>query len=125
MSSRIGVIIRIHGVGVVEGELVRFLAPLTVEALLRRLPIEGRAHPIEGGLRLLIGLRRGEEKPVRSVEAGIIAYWPMEDSLCLYHSPARPYTPVNRVGRITEGLELLRGVRSGSRIRVERAESRR
>ncbi|KYH36203.1 MAG: hypothetical protein AYL28_007000 [Candidatus Bathyarchaeota archaeon B23] len=113
--------IRVHGLGEAEGELIKVYAPLTVEALLRRLPIEGRAHPIEGGLSILIGLRRGEEKAVRRVEAGTIAYWPMEDSLCLYHSPSTPYTPVNRVGRITQGLETLRDVRAGSRIRIEEA----
>ena len=121
MSSRVRVRIRMYGVGEAEGELIKVLAPLTVEALLRRLPIEGRVHPIEGGVAILIGLGRGEEKSTRGVEAGTIAYWPMEDSLCLYHSSARPYTPVNRVGRITEGLELLRKVRSGGRIRIEAA----
>jgi len=45
----------------------------------------------------------------------------MEDSLCVYHSPASPYTPVNRVGRISKGLELLKNVRSRSRVRIERA----
>jgi hypothetical protein len=121
MSSRVKVRIKIYGLGEAEGEFIRVYAPLTVEALMRRLPLEGRAHPIEGGFSILVGLRRGEEKAVRRVEAGTMAYWPMEDSLCVYHSPASPYTPVNRVGRISKGLELLKNVRSRSRVRIERA----
>lgn len=103
-----------------RGELARISAPLTVETIVRRLPIDGRAHRINGALSIIIGIRRGEEKPVRRVEEGTIAYWPMGDSICIYLESASTPNPVNRIGRIVEGLELLRGIPSGSRIRMER-----
>lgn len=119
--SRTPIRIQVGGVGEALGEFVRFMAPLTVRAIMRRMPLDGRVHPVEGGHSFIIGIRRGTEKAVRDIEAGTIAYWPMGDALCIYHSDARTYSPVNRVGIVTENLGLLRRMRSGSKIRIERA----
>ena len=119
--SRIPIKIKVAGAGEASGELVRFSAPLTIENLLKRMPLEGRAHPLSGGHSFILGMKRGTEKAVRDVKAGDIAYWPMGDSLCIYHSDARPYSPVNTVGRVIENLELFRSLRSGTRIRIELA----
>ncbi len=119
--SRIPLKMTIEGVGEAHGELVRFSAPLTVETILKNLPMEGRAHPQEGGHSFIIGIRRGTEKAVRSVKAGTIAYWPMGDAMVVYHSDTSTYSPVNTLGRVTENLELFRNLRSGTKIRIERA----
>jgi hypothetical protein len=119
--SKTPVRILVAGLGEAKGEFVRIYAPLTVEALLRRLPLQGRVHPLMGGVSFILGMRRGEEKSTKEVEARTIAYWPMNDSVCLFHSNARTYSPVNRVGRITDNLELIRRITSGARITIERA----
>ena len=119
--SKTPVRILVAGLGEAKGEFVRVYAPLTVEALLRRLPLQGRAHPLMGGVSFILGMRRGEEKSTKTVEANMIAYWPMNDSICLFHSNARTYSPVNRVGRITNNLELIKRITSGSRIKIEKA----
>ncbi len=119
--SRTPVRIVLEGVGEARGELVRFSAPITVGTLLARLPIEGRAHPQKGGYSFIIGIRRGVEKAVRSVKAGTIAYWPMQDAIVIYHSDAQAYSPVNTVGNVTENLELFKSLRSGTKITIERA----
>jgi len=116
--------ITLEGVGEAKGELVRFSAPITVGTLLGKLPIEGRVHPQKGGYSSIIGIRRGTEKAVRSVKAGTIAYWPMQDALIIYHSYVQAYSPVNTVGKVTENLELFGSLRSGTKIRIERAQSR-
>jgi len=119
--SKTSVRILVAGLGEAKGEFIRFYAPLTVEALLRRLPLRGRVHPLGGGVSFIVGIRRGEEKSTREVEAGTITFWPMNDAVCLFHSDARTYSPVNRVGRITENLELIGRISSGARISIERA----
>jgi hypothetical protein len=121
--SRTPIRIKVAGLGEAGGVLVRFRAPLTVETLLRRLPLEGRAHPIAGGCSFIVGIRRGEEKSVRKVEAGAIAYWPMGDALCIFHGSVTHTSPVNRVGLVTENLDLIRSIRGGVEIRLERATS--
>jgi hypothetical protein len=118
--SRTPIRIVLEGVGEARGELVKILAPLTVGALLKRMPLRGRVHPTPGGHSLIVGIRRGAEKAVNSVEAGTIAYWPMGDAVVLYSKDARPYSPVNKVGKVMEGLELLELLKSGSRVRIER-----
>jgi len=119
--SKVPVRIRVMGVGEADGELVRFMAPLTVQRLLRRLPLKGRAHPIEGGISVIVGIRKGEEKSVREVEAGTMAYWPRGDALCIFHSDAVPMSPVNRIGAVSGDLGLFKDARSGSRIIIEKA----
>ena len=118
--SRIPIKIIVKEVGEAKGELVRFLAPLTVEKLITMLPIDGRAHPRGGGFSMIINIKRGVEKAVRSVKAGDIAYWPMGDSLIIYPKNATPYGPVNIVGKITENLEIFQGLKGGIRVRIEK-----
>jgi len=118
--SRIPVRFVIEGVGEVEGELVRYLAPRTVDALIRRLPIEGRAALWQEEVYFEVPVKMGEEKAKSTVEKGTIAYWPMGNALCIFHGESQPYSPVNIVGNITKNLELVRQVRSGTKIRVEK-----
>jgi hypothetical protein len=118
-ASRTSLRITIGNEGEAEGELIRFLAPITVGTLLKILPIEGRAHSQTGGYSMIIGIQRGTEKAVQSVKAGTIAYWPMQDALVIYHSDSSPYSPVNKVGVITKNLELFKDLKSGTKIKFE------
>ena len=119
--SRTPLKITVEGVGEATGEFVRFLSPLTVEALLKLLPFEGRAHSIENGTSFIIGIHRGSEKATRSVKAGAIAYWPMQDAICIFYADTQPYGPVNRVGNVTGNLDVFRDLKSGVKIRIEKA----
>lgn len=121
--SKMPIKIKVEGVGEAEGELVRIYAPLTVDRLLRMLPIEGRAHPINGGISIIIGIKRGEEKSVKKVEAGTISYWPRGDALCLYYAPVSTQSPVNRIGKIKNNLDHIINIKSGTLIRICRINS--
>jgi len=119
--SKIPIRITVVGKGEARGILNRLTAPLTVEDILKRLPMNTRTSPAMGFVSVLMGIKRGTEKPVSKVEAGTIGYWPRGDALCIYPKDTTPYSKVNRVGEIQEGLELFQGLRSGSRIIIERA----
>jgi len=118
--SRVPVKFFIATVGEVEGELVRHLAPRTVDAIVKRLPIEGRAALWKEEVYFEIPVKMGEEKARSKVEKGDLAFWPMGNALCVFYGESQPYSPVNIVGRVTKNLELFERVKSGYVVRVER-----
>ena len=103
-----------------EGELIRFLAPRTVDAILKALPVEGRAALWKEEVYFEIPVKMGEEKAKATVDKGTIAFWPMGNALCVFYGETQPYSPVNIVGKVLKNLELFAKVKSGTKIRVEK-----
>lgn len=120
--SRVSIKLIIVQLGEAEGELIRHLAPRTVEAIIRRLPVEGRAALWKEEVYFEIPEKIGEEKAKPTVEKGAIAYWPLGSALCIFYGESQPYSPVNIVGRVTKNLELFAKVKSGTKIRVEKIQ---
>jgi len=118
-SNRIPIKFFIQGLDEVEGELVRFRAPRTVDALIRKMPIEGRAALLKGGFYFTVPLQMGLEKPVKTVSSGTIAFWPLGSALCLFYEDSTTYSPVSVVGNITFN-DVLKEVRMGTILRVEK-----
>lgn len=104
-----------------DAELVRFQAPKTVDALLRRLPIEGRIARWKDEVYFEAGITMGLEKPKSTVETGTIAFWPMGSAVCIFHGQTQPYSPVNIIGLVKSGIEIFKEAAVGARIRLERA----
>jgi len=117
--SRVKIKFLIEGLGEVEGELVRFLAPRTIDTIVRKLPLEGRAALWKEEVYFEIPLKMGEEKAKPTVEPGTIAFWPMGSALCVFYGKSQPYSPVSILGKIMSNLELFRQVKSGSTIKVQ------
>ena len=117
--SRVKVNFVIEGVGEAEGELVRFLAPRTVDTIVRKLPVEGRAALWKEEVYFEIPVKIGEEKSKPNVETGTIAFWPMGSALCVFYGQSQPYSSVNILGKITKNLDLFKQVKSGATIKVE------
>jgi len=118
--SRIRVRFAVEGLGEAEGELIRYLSPKTVDAIVRKLPFEGRAAIWKEEVYFEIPVRMGEEKAKSTVEKGTIAFWPMGSALCIFYGDSQPYSPVNIIGKVTKNLELFNKVKSGSIIKVEK-----
>ena len=73
---------------------------------------------------------QAEEDDAREVvEMGDLGYWPPGQAFCLFFGPTpassgdeiRPASPVNVLGRIEGDPTVLREVRAGERVVVERA----
>jgi hypothetical protein len=117
--SRIRVKFIIEGLGEAEGELVRFLSPRTIDMIVRKLPLEGRAALYKEEVYFEIPVKMGEEKAKATVEKGTIAFWPMGSAVCIFYGDSQPYSPVNILGKITKNLELFSQTKSGAKIRIE------
>jgi len=117
--SRIKIKFVIEGLGEAEGELVRFLAPRTIDTIVRKLPIEGRAALWKEEIYFEIPIKMGEEKAKPTVESGTIAFWPMGSALCVFFGNSQPYSPVSILGKVTSNLELFKQVKSGNIIKVK------
>ena len=117
--SRVKVKFVIEGLGSAEGELVRFLAPRTIDYLIRKLPVEGRAALWKEEVYFEIPIKMGEEKAKPTVETGTIAFWPMGSALCVFYGKSQPYSPVSILGKITDNLDIFKQVKSGITIRLE------
>ena len=118
--SRTPIRIVAEGLGEAEGELIRYMAPRTVEAILRSLPLEGRAALWKEEVYFEIPVKIGGEKPAKTVKKGTLAYWPMGNDVCIFYGETQPYSPVNVIGLLTKNLDLFRKVKSGMRIKIEK-----
>jgi hypothetical protein len=119
--SKIPIKITVIDRGEAKGYLNRLTAPLTVQEILKILPLNTRTSPAMGFVSVIVGIKRGAEKPVDQVEAGTIGYWPRGDAIAIYPNDMKPYGPVNKIGVVEDGLELFHGLRSRSRIIIERS----
>ena len=102
-----------------DAELIRFQAPKTTDALLRRMPIEGRVARWKEEVYFETQIKMGEEKAKPTVEKATIGFWPMGSAICIFYGDTQPYSPVSVLGKVTKNLELFRQVKSGTKIRVE------
>jgi len=118
--SRIRVRFLLENLGEAEGELVRYLAPRTIEALVKSMPIDGRLSVWKEEVYFETPVKVGSEKPRATVDTGAIAYWPMGAAICIFYGKSQPYSPVNLLGKVTRNLELFKQAKRGSRVRVER-----
>jgi len=116
---------------VFEGDLIlrgfinRIYAPLIVEEIKFRLPLEGKTALMAGEMKITLGISKGNAKPTNDVKKADIAYQPLGDSLDIYLSDKRTYSQVNVIGRITSDetkLDALVQVRRGSSVTIRLAE---
>jgi hypothetical protein len=108
---------------VLHGTINRIYAPLIVEEIAFRLPIEGRAAIARNEMQITLGISKGNAKPTNDVKRGEIAYVPLGDTLNIYFENMHTYSQVNVLGTITSGDELLdslKKVRRGSKVEIRK-----
>ena len=116
-------------IGDVEAELLEGKNPRTVRAIWEKLPFETRASTWGDEIYFSIPVKMSEENTQETVEAGDLGYWPPGNGFCIFFGPTpislgneiRPADPVNVFGKVKGELKIFRKVKSGDKIRVERA----
>ena len=100
----------------------------TSTALLQILPVKAKVHTWGDEIYFDVPLSMEIEDGKEVVEMGDVAYWPDGPSLCLFfgRTPAsrgheiRAASPVTVMGRIVGDPKVLKSVRSGSVVTVEK-----
>ncbi|MDJ0270433.1 MAG: hypothetical protein NXY59_07810 [Aigarchaeota archaeon] len=116
-TSRIPVIVLIEGLGELEAEFIRFFAPMTVDELVRKMPIEGFLASWDNAVYIVTEISRGAEKTVQKLKKGDIFYWPPGRVLGIAVVEHTPRVQTVKVGRLTSGFELPQQARQGARMR--------
>ena len=100
----------------------RHLAPVTVNAILRSIPFDSRVNLQPAMVCLFTDLRVGVEKPRTQFTRGDIAFLPAGGLICVFLGEAKSDRPLNPVGKVDEGLELLDALGPGSVVRLSQEQ---
>lgn len=95
-------------------------SPRIARALWEALPIEGRARLWGDEVYFDVPLECDDENASPIAAPGDLSYWSPGPALCIFFGRTQPYSPVNHIGRIYEGLDLFAGIQDGARILVTR-----
>jgi len=102
----------------------------TAKKLLAALPITGRANRWGDEIYFSIPVTDDQAPDAREdVAVGEIAYWPPGSAFCIFWGPTpastgkepRAASPVNPLGKISGDAKAFAAVRSGEKVRIEKA----
>lgn len=117
--SRVECTANVRGKGNFTLGLYRHLAPVTVTALLDEFPLASRAMVYSGAMiTLLTTIKIGVEKQRLEFSKGDIAFLAANGSICIFLANAKSERPLNPVGKIEEGLDVLQKVTAGDVVEI-------
>ena len=94
--------------------------PLIREAFWEILPLEARVNLWGEEVYFDVPLEMEDENLSPSATAGDICYWSPGPAFCIFFGKTQPYSSVNHIGKITQGLEIFKSVAAGDRIVLRR-----
>ena len=103
--------------------------PVTADAVWLKLPIEGKANVWGDEIYFAIPVSVEAENPKEVVDLADVAYWPPGKAICFFFGPTpasrdteiRAASPVNVFAKIENNVKLLKLVKRGEKVRIERA----
>ena len=116
--SRIVCVASVRGKGDARVALFRHLAPLTLNAILRVLPIDSRVNIQPAYVSLFTNLRVGVEKPRNTFVRGEVGFLASGGLLCIFLRDAKSDRPVNPLGKVEDGLSVLENLVPGDSVRL-------
>lgn len=102
--------------------------PKTAKAILDALPFDSKAQIWGEEIYFEIPVFLGLENSQVDVEVGDVAYWPPEHCMCIFFgrtpisksNKPKAYSPVNVFGKVVGDVGLLRKIKEGEKLRVEK-----
>ena len=117
--SRVECVASVRGKGEAKVALFRHLAPMTVNAIMRVLPIDSRVNLQPEMACLFTDLRVGVEKPRAQFARGEVAFLASGGLICFFLCDARSDRPLNPLGKVEERLQLFEGMRAGDVVHLD------
>lgn len=119
--SRLRLRIEVANKGSAEAELVRHLAPVTCNAIIKGLPLQDRVHRYEDKFvyietRLVIGA----EKQRSQFKRGDLAFMTSNGSICVFIQDVS-VQPMNPIGKILDNIGVVESSQPGDVMIVKRS----
>ena len=109
----------VRGKGSFTLGLYRHLAPVTVAALLDEFPVSSRVMIYPGAMiTLLTKIKVGVEKQRKEFSKGDVAFLAANGSICIFVANVKSERPLNPVGKVEEGLEIIQMATSGDVVEI-------
>ena len=115
--------INLFGIGTIEGDIIRYIAPLTADAVIDKLPLVLRGRFSFGSKKYwtLPGLeiyKGANSKSITMVEKGDILYNPKTDELIISLEDIIMPNKVNKIGKVNTNLDILLQARNGLNTKI-------
>ena len=120
--------IDLFGIGTITGEMVRYSAPLSADAVINKLPLILRGR-FSFGSKLYwtlpgVEIYKGPNpKSKKNVEKGDIIYNPKSDELIFILENTELQSKVNKIGKVTENLEFFLQAKNGLNTKISKMKS--
>jgi hypothetical protein len=117
--------IELFGIGTIEGNIIRHIAPLTADAVISKLPLVLRGRFSFGSKKYWtlpgVEIYKGpNSKSTDIVEKGEILYNPKTDELLIALEDIEMPNKVNKIGKVESNLEILLKARNGLNTKIIR-----
>ena|SRR5215210_2819563 len=121
--SRIPIAIILNSEIKIEGELIRYLSPLTVKRIVNNLPLSQLINNFQNKfLYVKLDLGIGVEKPINKFKKGDIAFSPISNSICIFIEDYNHNQQFNHIGYIkNESLHELLKTKTGDILTIKKA----
>ena len=113
--SKIDTVLDIGSTDVIKCELKRHLSPKAVGQITRALPLVGNAHVLgKSAVYFETSIESGIERGTNIFKKGDIGFLPVGKIICFFHSDVKLGKTMTLIGKITENVEKLTSVNSGT-----------
>ena len=118
--SKLNIKIEVRGKGNVFGQIFRHLAPITLNSVVRNMPLKGRANKFKNQFVYIISaIIIGTEKAKKKLQRGDIGFLSSNGALCFFLEDCEVAMPINPLGTVTSGLDVLMNIKAGDVILID------
>ncbi len=112
--------VAVLGRGEIRAKVFKHLAPVTLTKIQQALPLSGHVNFFEKNFAyVLTNVVAGEEKAKFDFKKGSVAFMPAGSTICFFLKDTKSYKPMNLLGEIEQGFEIIETMRRGDSLLIE------